>query len=173
MTFIGIDPGFMGAVAVLRSGGHAPQVYDMPIIEINGRRSIDIPALHEIIVAAASEAWSPAAPDSYLFALVEHAQVFTGEGVKSCFSIGYGFGVVEACLAVTAVPYDLVKPREWQKPFGVRGKGVDSKALAFAHARRMFPSVTFHTPRGRELDGRADALLIARYAQMTHTREGV
>ena len=166
MTFIGIDPGFRGAIAVL-ADERPPVVHDMPTLKLAGRNAYDIPALVSMLTEA-----DLSAADQQVFALVEAAQVFPGEGVKSCFSIGYGLGVLEACLSVLAIPYDLVRPREWQKPFGVRGKGVDSKALAFAHARRMFPSVTFHTPRGRELDGRADALLIARYAQMAHTKGG-
>jgi hypothetical protein len=101
------------------------------------------------------------------YCLIERQNPFPGEGVKSVFSMGFGAGMYETILTALEIPYESIPPQEWQKAARIYGKGKGKAIKAYSHmvASRLFPSIQLTTPRGRKLDGRADALLIARYAQ--------
>jgi hypothetical protein len=158
--FIGIDPGVRGACAVLHPL-HGPQVCDFepgvvprPLLE--------------------------AAEDSGHFlgheavAVIERVSAMPKQGVSSTFKFGTNFGVWIGRLEALGIPYVFVAPGKWQKhafndqprQMHTRNgrKVLNTKAMSLAVARRLYPMLSERL-RLKKHDGRADALLIARYAQ--------
>jgi crossover junction endodeoxyribonuclease RuvC len=146
-VYIGIDPGKSGAIAVIEHDGVFIQ--DMPLFagkEINAR------AINNYFV--------------YLFSLflkenivccLEKSQPMPGQGVTSVFNYGKGYGIILSCLDMNEISYQEVHPRKNKK----------TKKDSVEKAIKLFPEQEdkFMTPRGRLLDGRAEALLMAEYAR--------
>jgi len=79
---------------------------------------------------------------------------------------GVNYGIVLGILTALEIPYFEIKAREWQKAtFGGRGKTSNTKEMAYHKCCSLFPRYAeeFKTQRGRLLDGRCDAALIAYY----------
>ena len=88
---------------------------------------------------------------------------------KSNFSFGYNLGVITTIAMACNVMVDKVPPKKWQKFAGVKEKGPAIKKEVAEIASRLYPNAVLHTPRGRLLDGRSDALMIAHYAAYNRT----
>jgi hypothetical protein len=95
---------------------------------------------------------------------VEHVHSMHGEGVRSAFTFGYGYGGVRMALIAAEIRTELVAPHTWCKAHGLRRDkdetNVSWKNRHKALAQRKFPhiKVTHHI---------ADALLIADYGRYT------
>ena len=75
-------------------------------------------------------------------------------------------------LTCLEIPYDFATPRKWQKEvYDSAKKMPDPKKVSFERASRLFPKLEFKK-RGKILDGRSDAMLIAYYCQMTQHKLG-
>lgn len=150
MIFVGIDPGKCGAVAEIRVT--ATEVWPIPM---NGDRY----NLNNIL------GMLPAI--GKCFAVIEQSQPMPKQGVKSCYTIGYGFGILEMALVANGIMYQTVRPNEWKRVMlnGV-AKG-DKKAMSIQAAKRLFPDVSLkRTERSRkDDDGFAEALLLAEFAR--------
>jgi len=155
---VGIDPGVVGAIAVLIDG--TVSVVDMPVVEVRGKRHVDPHGLS----AELFRLGQVMAPIEH--AVVEHVQGVQGAGSTSSFSFGRGFGVIEGVLAGLGVPYTLVRPQVWTRDLGVsRDKGEHRRA-----AMRVFPQSARMGLFARvKDDGRADAALLAHW----YARHGV
>lgn len=144
-TFIGIDPGQSGAIAII---SRDIQIIDCP------------PTVAEM--AAILRLY-----DGYdTKAIIEKVNPFYKSSAKSAFTFGGNFFAWQMALACFRIPYDFVTPRKWQKVmFDSAKKLDDTKEQSFERATRLFPNlgIELKTPRGRILDGRCDALLIAEY----------
>ena len=143
--YIGIDPGATGAIAII-SGDI--QIIDCPptVAEMAG-----ILRLYEGYETKA---------------IIEKVSPFYKSSAKSAFTFGGNFFAWQAILACFQIPYDFVTPRKWQKVmFDSAKKLDDTKQQSFERATRIFPNldIELKTPRGRILDGRCDALLLAEY----------
>lgn len=152
-TIIGIDPGAKGAVAILTEG---IQTEDIQIIDcpptIAEMASIIKPYARLLYHGMDSKA------------IIEKVNPFYKSSAKSAFTFGGNFFAWQAILACFLIPYDFVTPRKWQKVmFDSAKKLDDTKQQSFERATRLFPNlgIELRTPRGRILDGRCDALLIA------------
>lgn len=146
--FIGIDPGLLGAVGVLDSGGRFLAVHDMPTsTSTTGRRQLDPAGL-----AAILRRYSAA------FALVERVGARPGEGATGAFSFGQTFGGIVATLATLGIPHDLIQPAVWKRKAGIPAGS--PKGASIAAALRLLPEAQPHLTRIKD-DGRAEALLIA------------
>lgn len=145
MLFIGIDPGKKGAVAFI-DGDHY-EVLDCPET---------IPAIAQLI--------DPPHPHVKCEAVIEKVSAFYKSSAKSAFCFGENFGAWQAILAARGIPYRFITPRTWQKVVFDSAKRLDNpKKQAVELAERLFPGIEFRTKRGRIIDGRADALLLAYY----------
>jgi hypothetical protein len=141
-TYIGIDPGQSGALAVIHRDGYT--VDDWPGDEV---------AAADLLRMVMVNHQGP-----YMAAL-ELVHAMPKQGVASMFKFGCNFGVWKGLLAMAGIPFRLVRPQEWQKGFISKA---DGKTAALAAARRLFPDA----PLGRAKDhGRADALLIANWCK--------
>jgi hypothetical protein len=152
-VFLGCDPGKSGALAVI----------DHP-----GGRVIDMPEnpsdLYEHLYIVKSN--SDLSKDN-CFCILESAQVLPKQGIKGAFTYGIGYGKIKACLDILEIPYQEIHPAKWKKEFSLINKGKDASVKA---AQQLFPSIEFFTPRGRMLDGRAEAILMADYGRRIYAK---
>lgn len=142
MTYIGIDPGKKGAMAIIRGPGDYTLVpFD---VETYSRELLRV--------------------DGAVCAL-ERVGAMPGQGVTSMFSFGENYGFIQGLLTANAIPYELVTPQRWKKTFEVTG----DKNSSIAVAKRLFPGVSLlRTVNSRkDDDGMAEALLLAEYARRT------
>lgn len=144
MTYIGIDPGKKGGIALIdvrESGERVVSVYpyaDDTLKEVCGRLC-GMPTL----------------------CIVEKVSAMPKQGVTSTFHFGQSFGYILGVLEACRVPYQLVTPKTWKKHFGL----TDDKKRSVETAKRLFPNTSLlPTPKCRvESDGMAEALLMALY----------
>ena len=149
---IGIDPGQKGAIAIIQ-GQFCIDIKDMPLMP---NHEVDANELYRYLNMPEHR--------GYRTAVIERSQPMPKQGVVSVFSYGRGYGAIVAVLQVLEIPFQEVPAMKWKKSFSLnRDKGESvTKAL------ELFPSLkqtVFYTPRGRMLDGRAEALLIAEYGR--------
>ena len=152
-TFLGIDPGFTGAYAVLEPSG-AVFVTDLPVMKVGHKLWYDLPALRDGLRYWAGKALG-------LYAAVELVHAFPGQGVVSMWRMGYSTGVLEGLLTACEIPFERVSPQRWQQVM-LDGfpKGTQGKDVSRYRAQALFPTASL----GRQKDhGRADALLIAEW----------
>lgn len=141
MTYIGIDPGKSGALAM-----------------IDGDIAFAIP-FDETKYIAELQTVDP----RQAAACLEYVHAMPNQGTRSMFSFGQNYGWLQGVLTVLRIPYELVAPRKWKGAFSVTG----DKNSSIAVCKRLFPSVNLlKTERCRTAhDGMAEALLMAEYAR--------
>jgi len=158
-NFIGIDPGKKGAIAVLHQDRRTVIWLDMPVTPAG---EIDVKSIYEFL--------QPFAPENYI-CMLERAQSMPKQGVVGVFTYGVGYGKVKACLELLGIKYNEIHPKNWKKEFKLLGK---TKEDSVETARKLFSwhSSSYKTPRGRLLDGRAEALLLAEHGRRNIMRSG-
>ena len=141
-TYIGIDPGKSGALALLTEDGQCTVV---PFQE----------SAYTAILRAAS------GPSSVC--CLEKVGAMPGQGVVSMFNFGHNLGYIEGLLQAFDIPYQLVPPQTWKKEFCV----TSDKNTSIEVCRKLFPHVSLlPTERSRKpSDGMAEAMLMAEYAR--------
>lgn len=141
-TYIGIDPGKGGALALITEDGQCTVV---PFQE----------SAYTAILKAAS------GPSSVC--CVEKVGAMPGQGVVSMFNFGHNLGYIEGLLQAFDIPYQLVPPQTWKKEFCV----TSDKNTSIEVCRKLFPHVSLlPTARSRKPnDGMAEAMLLAEYAR--------
>lgn len=144
MTYIGIDPGKKGALAIIYGDG---TIYVTPFDE--GRY---INALADV-----------ANSDDDAICCLEHVSAMPGQGVTSMFSFGENFGFIQGVLSVLNLPYQLVRPQKWKKEYSITA----DKNVAVSVCKRLFPQVSLLASERcrKDNDGMAEALLMAEYAR--------
>lgn len=157
-AWVGIDPGARGAIAVIDSQG-GWQVIDMPRQGSGGAMTVTC-LLDSVRIKHV-----------HRFVAIEQQRAYGGQGVVSSCALGqaYGWicGVVDAWASGTVAIVDHPLPQTWQTAvIGRRMKGgPPAKERALVVAASAAPNIALQTPRGRVLDGRADAICIALYAR--------
>lgn len=159
---IGIDPGASGAIAVLHDGEPAA-VFDMPTFtrKAGGEAVND----HDLIATLRHYCMQPGAHHFGVLEAVGAGAGFAGRkpGGQSMFRFGEAFGVARCALAAAHIGYTLVAPVRWKKHFGLIGTDKDvSRTLCI----QRFPGIAAELTRKKD-NGRADAILIARWAWET------
>ena len=96
---------------------------------------------------------------------LEKIHSMPGQGVRSMFSMGEGYGLWKGIIMTLGDPMILVTPQAWKKVM-MQGMGKEKDASVL-RASELFPHIADQlvTPRGRKLNGRADALLIAHWCR--------
>lgn len=102
-TYIGIDPGNLGVIAVQKNG-----VFSHFFISDN-----DLYQLSEIIARIRQE-------NPNIVCVMEQIHAIFGSSAKATFSFGEIFGQLKALLAAHHIPFVLIPPKEWQKVCGGR-----------------------------------------------------
>ncbi|HLA81873.1 MAG TPA: hypothetical protein VJP78_09715 [Thermoleophilia bacterium] len=142
-TWIGIDPGREGAYAILTE--HGAFVLDLPWIG----KDLDIGLIKRWL------------PSGEVRAAIEQSQPMPRQGAVSAHTTGYGMGMLVGLFLGMGIPFETVRPAIWKKAMGIPPKS--DKGASVQLARRLFPAANLVTPRGRLLDGRAEALLLAEW----------
>jgi hypothetical protein len=150
-VIIGVDPGLSGAVAVLAHAGAFVGVYDTPVLTLRtsrgSRSEYDVPGMVALLAPYAGAG---------LHVVIEESQPMPGQGVRSRFTTGFGFGLWVGLLAALQMPYTPVRPVVWKKTLGL-GK---DKEQARLRAQQLFPGADL---RRKKDHGRSEALLLAHY----------
>lgn len=143
MNYLGIDPGKSGSFALLDNQGKPIALRDMP------SNLVEIVCLVELLLEHGT-----------MRAALEQPFVGDKMGKPSILSFGQSVGDLRGVLAAFKIPFTMVKPQDWQKPFGVVGK---SRGLnSIRQCLKLYPDAPLIVD-GKEFDGRSDALLIARW----------
>lgn len=116
--------------------------------------------------------------------IIEEVAAMPGQGSSSMFSFGKVYGAILMAADNKSEEGYSTRPNEWQKYFGVTMSKAEKEALTSkdmtasqsksainkAHkikiaekALELYPEAEIYNARGTLKDGRADALLIARY----------
>jgi crossover junction endodeoxyribonuclease RuvC len=150
MIYIGIDPGFSGAIAFYAPKENIVSIYDMPVYQnAKGKTEINLYELHDIL--------APETEEPHM-AIIEQVAAMRGQGVTSMFRFGQSYGATQMAVAAHKIPMQFVTPAKWKKHFNLsRDKGV-SRSVAI----QRFPKNASDFSRVRD-DGRAEATLIALY----------
>lgn len=147
MNFLGVDPGLSGGFSLL-SSGREPESWKMPS---SCRDLLDL--LHFI------------REKGDVYAVIEKVHSMPRDGGRAAFTFGTNFGMLQVALVAAEISHNFATPQAWQKAFELTGKYPSKTAKKNANkaaAQRMFP-------RAKVIHANADSLLIARFAQMTHT----
>jgi len=150
MIRIGCDPGLAGAFAALTPEGLVLRV--MPTVRQGKRQVLDE---REIVN------WLLQFPVSQTHAFIELVAARPGQGVVSMFSFGTGWGLVRGICAGMGLPYELVRPQEWQ---GEMLKG-QPKGSEYSVASRLWPNADWRISPKRIHSGLVDAALIAEFGR--------
>lgn len=159
MDTIGLDPGLSGALAVLTDEGALLALYDTPMLTLSTsrgtRQEYDIPGLVTLL-----------APYAGLQAhvVLEESQAMPGQGVRSMWTTGYGFGIWVALLAALQMPHTRIRPAIWKRALGL-GK---DKEQARLRAMQLFPTADL---RLKKHHGRAESLLLAWWGRQHNGHE--
>ena len=164
MIQIGIDPGLTGAIAAIR-GSDVILLEDAPVHRVGTKRVPDVVGMHCLVSQATGRLRGVG---ENVFAVIETQQAMPKQGVVGIFGLGRGYGLWEGMVAATLLPYELVRPQRWKKAM-LDGLDKSSKASSRIAAGRLFPEADLGK---RKDNGRADALLIAAFAQRVLCGEG-
>ena len=143
-TYIGIDPGKSGAMALIHADGYVEVIpFDAVQYSLTLARACN--ELHPIICC------------------VEKVGAMPGQGVVSMFNFGHNLGMIEGLLRAYGISYQMVPPQTWKKEFSLSS----DKAKSIEVCQKLFPNVSLlATERSRKPnDGMAEALLMAEYAR--------
>ena len=175
MLVCGIDCGLTGAISIIDAVKPGASdicfVGDTPTYKLDKGKTkkgnkkektvFDIPAMSIMLSEYKID---------YLF--LEFAQGRPGQAVQAITSTALGFGVWQGLIVAKSIPYEIASPRKWQAVFNISGK--KTKELAYEVSMRLFPDLgdALKTERGKIIDGRADAILIAEYGIRTRRNKG-
>lgn len=150
MYYVGIDPGSKGAIAFLNSDGSYNSVVDMPTVE-------------NFIDGLKKGLWDDDGDDFVV--AIESVHPLPGQSCMASFSYGGNFMLAKALgIWYNSTPY-MVVPQLWKKHYGLKKDKAETKAQykgkSVKLARELFPSAAEQLTLSK--DGRAEALLIAKY----------
>lgn len=168
MLIIGIDPGFQGAVGVLDVAQTSmltvrALVFDAPIMVLGakkpGGKVKEKPVFSQVTMFRLLKAQVDT--QELCVAAIEEVGPRPMEGVVASFRFGAGYGMWTMALAALGIMRYEIPSMRWKRDvFATRGQDKDASVIK---AEQLFPSLVFRTERGRLLDGRAEALLLADY----------
>lgn len=171
--WVGIDPGFEGAIGVITSDGVYVSVVDLPVHDRDGGRTrqFDRQTLARVITDILHGR-------RISRVLLEYPNSRPGEPPEASRRFGVGIGLLDGMFSYAGYPPTHVAPNKWKGRLGLQGKKEDS-GEAKEQAVKMAETVIKGIPpgilrgsRGGAKDGRAEALLIA-WEGLTSTREGL
>lgn len=146
--FCGIDPGRLGAIALIKDTGE--------VISVD-----DLNSQYKFFASTLSIAPEP------IIATVEDVCGRPGQSCTANTTFMKHAGKAELVAElISDEPVQLVKPIVWKKHFGLITRGLsktEKKHLSIDLAKKLFPSVADDLILSK--DGRAEALLIAEYGR--------
>ena len=169
--WVGVDPGFQGAIGVIDSHGKFVACEDMPVLGASGRKQeFDVPRL--CVIARHLSKWKVER------VILEFPTTRPGEAPESSKRFGVGLGLLWGIFEAHGLRVEKVAPNKWKGRLGLIGKSEQPQAAklqAVEMAERFISDVppnVLRGPRGGLKDGRAEALLIA-WEALTCTAAGL
>lgn len=163
-TYIGIDIGLKGAIAVISPDGIIT-TSPMPVI----KDQLDLKGLQDMMDLTIINSSS-----TNVTVVFEKLGVIFGSSKATAFSMGSQLGATEMLCVSQMVPYTKVPAKQWQKDMfmgvneitNAKGKR-DTKAMALVAVKRLFPNLklTFGERATKPHDGLVDAVLMAEWAR--------
>ena len=155
-TYIGVDIGLKGGVAIIDSLGNIVKKYPMPVT----KEGLDIHSLDNIF-------WEYEGFNGLL--VLEKLGPIFGTSKKTTWSMGFQVGAVRTICVARSIPFLEVPAKTWQKEmfFGMKPihksgtTKIDTKAMALVSLIRLFPDYALIEPH----EGITDAILIAEYSR--------
>jgi hypothetical protein len=151
MYIIGVDPGLTGAIAVLAPEGTLEGVDDTPTLTLKVQRGMrqvyDVPGMAALLRPYAGHQCQ---------VYIEESQPMPGQGTRSTFSTGYGYGLWIGLLTTLQLSYTPIRPGIWKHTLAL-GK---DKETARLRAMQLYPGADL---RLKKHHGRAETLLLASY----------
>ena len=155
MRIVGVDPGALGALALL--DGAALSVADMPMVKMR-RGKTDKAEVHGPELAELLRCWEPDV------AFIEVVGGIQGQSASAAFNFGYAAGQVRGVLHMAGVRVEMVPTTVWKRFVGVKlGAGKDPSRV---RACQLWPQQSGLFARKKDAD-RAEAALIAEYGRRT------
>ena len=144
MTYIGLDPGKKGAMAIIESTPDG--IGEVKIIPFDPSDYI-----------SALKSYSGAV------ACIEDVHALRGNGITSSFVFGKTYGWLLGVLDALGVSYQAVSVQKWKRSYGLDS----DKAKSIEVCKRLLPNVNLkRTDKCRkDDDGCAEACLLALYAK--------
>ena len=147
--YVGIDAGSKGAVAIIDSEGNVADIIDL---------DNDVDTYSGLIIRFIDYT------DKDFYIAVEDVCGRPGQSCVANTTFMKLAGYAELLGYILSTEYLKVKPQTWKKHFGLISKGLTKtqrKHLSIELAKELFPAVANKLTASK--DGRAEALLIARY----------
>jgi crossover junction endodeoxyribonuclease RuvC len=151
--FIGIDPGFSGAICILDENGNIELLEDMPVLRIGSKQELDERRLCGWIEEYSAD---PAGYSIHCF--IEKAQPMPGQGISSTGRYLCSYGIIRGICVGLWVPYTLVSPITWKRSMLKDMK--KGKQASIFRVLQLYPELDLERKKDH---GKADAILIARY----------
>ena len=153
--YLGVDPGYSGALAWLDASTGELQVYPMPIFAVStvaGRKrtEIDEDQLAAIIATHAQ---------ATRLAAIELVGGVQGQAAGASFNFGFATGCVRQAVASAGIRRITPAPQSWKRAMGVTA----DKDTSRREASRRWPQHAKLWPLVKH-DGLAEAALLAQYA---------
>lgn len=158
MIVLGTDPGMTGAIAAVCNKRGLLGVADLPICA-NGLESgrllrwLDVQALDGIL-RDWSQRFDFAGED--VTAVLERPIAMPGQQIATAASSFDMQGAIRATFMLRGYPLQFITPNEWKRYYKLGKAKSEARATAFA----LYPQAP--VTRAKD-DGRAEAILIARY----------
>lgn len=148
ISYIGIDPGKKGAIAIIEDGDVT--IYDMPLTP---EGKVDCHEIRRILFSTRYEVKT---------CFLEKFQFNPKNGKMGIATFGMGYGVLTTVLELEEIPYQEIHSMTWKKEFTLIKK---TKKDAAAAAMKLFPQIKdlLYGPKGGLKDGRAEAVLMAEF----------
>lgn len=158
--YLGIDPGFSGAIASLNSVTGDLHVIDMPVLtNTKGKTEIDHIQLFEALRV-------PEPRHMQIHCYLEFIASRPGQSAPAMFRFGQGYGALEMAIAANRIPVTYITPTQWKKYFGLSSDKGASRGLA----TKRFPNQADLFTRVKD-DGRAEAALLALFGMEKSVRK--
>lgn len=159
MTYVGIDNGISGGIALINEKGKVELGTLVPILISEGKKTIDTLYIYAMLGTGDRNIYD-------MTVTLERGAKNPLFGCKGNFSNGVYFGKIKGMLECLQINHKVITPKEWQdvifKDMKVKGKKYDTKELSLNFVKRHHPevSVTNHNI--------SDAICIAHYAMLTY-----
>jgi hypothetical protein len=161
MLHIGVDPGKQGAIAGVWEDGRVAFALAMPLVTSTKRRDeYDVSAIVDLLRDREASAF-------VTVELIGPIPPTIKAGGLAQYQRGVSRGGWEWMLTALRVPFELVRPQEWQSEMLAGASAGDTKQAALIVARRLWPMQDFRASARCRVahDGIVDALLLAEYGR--------
>ena len=157
MRIFGIDPGLLGALAIL-DNKKIVDVIDLPTMSEGKKNKKQLNSAH-----LSNYIKSNIINQENSVVVVEQVNAMPGQGVTSMFNFGQTFGAIKGISAALNLPIYFVRPSKWKKHFDLINS---SKDASRTKAIEMYPSMAENLSKKKDVN-KSDAILIARFFSET------